>query len=53
MCGQARAKSRSRGMSQRLAMLGAQCTYRLLLMLWRRSSVAETMAASAPPTRSR
>jgi hypothetical protein len=52
-CGCASAKRRNRGTSQRLAMLGAECTYTLLLTPWRRSSVAVEMAASAPPMRAR
>lgn len=41
MPGCACANRRSLGISHRLAMLGAECTYRLLLTPWRRSSVAD------------
>jgi hypothetical protein len=46
MSGQACAKPCSRAISHRLAMLGAEWTYRLLLTPWRRSSVAAVMAAA-------
>jgi hypothetical protein len=50
MSGKAWAKPRSRDINQRLAMLGAECTYKLLLTPWRKSSVADASANNAPPT---
>ena len=53
MSGYAFANACRHDINHGLAMLGAECTYRLLLTPCLRSSVAAAIADKAPPTRDR